>query len=792
MNNILLISEDYLKTNSNLNSNAFGKWVLPAIRESQEMGLMPIIGECLYEKVCLLVENGLIDDDMYIAYKDLLDSKIQPYLLYQTLTNIVPLINSKLANIGTVATNDEHIVNLSQGESDLVQNYYRERADFYAKRLQEWVKSNSQAFPELECDCGKMEPNLHSSANSVGIFLGGRRGKVVSNGDCGCSSKGGSAPVTGDCAGVYLSGYTSGYTKGYDSGYTSGYTDGAETCDCDEAYNEGKADGIAEQKAKLVSTAITSNGTYQREDGFNRVEINVPSTGYTQQDLDNAYDSGYTSGMTSGITSGETRQKAKLATTAFTANGTFQRADGWSAITVDVSGGGGALQYKSVSISETAATITPDSGYVGMSSVDVDASEVWGNGYNSGYTDGYESGYTSGYTSGNTDGYASGYTSGNTDGYLSGYTSGNTDGYSSGYTDGRASVKVETGKSVTVTASTQVISPSSGYDAISDVTVDSSGIYSDGYDTAAAEFGKNFISFRFVPTSEIDDLSGIPYFNRVSPDTEAIDNSGNTVSAFTTGYYGTYGKVIFDTVPAITGIKADGQDVFYLTNVQAINIPEGVVSVSKLSRNNPYLESVNLPISLTACGVDTVCEAPLTYLYIPDAVTQINRYAFQTLYSLDKLHISEATEEIGMYAFSDCFSLKELKIPNSVTTIRHGAFNGCNSLTALTIGSGVTQIEESAFNYNPVPSKYSDVVSPDASSGYHIEEIHVSAHYPAALVTSSGYTGTNPSWFGNAVSSGTLIFHGNGQYYDETEIRTRYENAWFPYLPSGWVMDFIA
>ena len=778
MNNILLISEDYLKTNSNLNSNAFGKWVLPAIRESQEMGLMPIIGECLYEKVCLLVENGLIGDDMYVAYKDLLDDKIQPYLLYQTLSNIVPLINSKLANIGTVATNDEHIVNLSQGESDLVQNYYRERADFYAKRLQEWVKSNSQAFPELECDCGKMEPNLHSSANSVGLFLGGRRGKVVSNGDCGCSSKGGSSPVTGDCAGVYLSGYTSGYTKGYDSGYTSGYTDGAETCDCDEAYNEGKADGMAEQKAKLVSTAITSNGTYQRADGFNRVEINVPSTGYTQQDLDNAY----ASGMTSGITSGETRQKAKLTTTAFTVNGTFQRADGWSAITVNVPQDSEIQAGLTVDFDPECGntqTFYPESGYDAMASIEVDVTDVITANYNSGYTDGYDSGYTSGYTSGNTDGYASGY------------TSGNTDGYSSGYTDGRASVKVETGKSVTVTATTQVISPSSGYDAISDVTVDSSGIYSDGYDTAAAEFGKNFISFRFVPTSEIDDLSDIPYFNRVSPGTKAIDNSGNTVSAFTTGYYGTYGKVIFDTVPAITGIRADGQDVFYLTNVQSINIPEGVVSVSKLSLNNPYLESVNLPISLTACGVNTVNEAPLTYLYIPDAVRQINRYAFQTLYSLEKLHISEAAEEIGLSAFANCFSLKELKIPNSVATIRAQAFVGCNSLTALTIGSGVTQIEESAFNYTPVPSKYSDVVSPEASSGYHIEEIHVSAHYPAALVTSSGYTGTNPSWFGNAVESGTLVFHGNGQFFDLDTIKARYESAWFPHLPSGWVMDFI-
>ena len=220
MNSILLISEDYLKTNSNLNDNAFGKWILPAIRESQEMGLMPIIGECLYNKVCELVENGLIENNLYAAYKDLLDDRIQPYLLYQTLTNIVPILNGKMANIGTVATNDEHIITLSQGELDLTQNYYRERADFYAKRLQEWVKNNSQAFPELDCTCAT-KPNLERSNNSVGMWLGGPRGKRVAKKDCGCGTK-----AVND--GGYQNGYMDGYNSGMQSGYTSGYTDGFE------------------------------------------------------------------------------------------------------------------------------------------------------------------------------------------------------------------------------------------------------------------------------------------------------------------------------------------------------------------------------------------------------------------------------------------------------------------------------------------------------------------------------------------------------------------------------------
>ena len=46
-------------------------------------------------------------------------------------------------------------------------------------------------------------------------------------------------------------------------------------CDCREEYYSGMTAGEEAQKAKLVSTAITENGTYEREDGFSQVDVNV-------------------------------------------------------------------------------------------------------------------------------------------------------------------------------------------------------------------------------------------------------------------------------------------------------------------------------------------------------------------------------------------------------------------------------------------------------------------------------------------------------------------------------------
>lgn len=52
----------------------------------------------------------------------------------------------------------------------------------------------------------------------------------------------------------------------------------------DEGYNDGKEQGVEEQKSKLDSIEITENGIYTKEDGYSTVTVNVPS------DIPNGFD----------------------------------------------------------------------------------------------------------------------------------------------------------------------------------------------------------------------------------------------------------------------------------------------------------------------------------------------------------------------------------------------------------------------------------------------------------------------------------------------------------------------
>lgn len=125
----------------------------------------------------------------------------------------------------------------------------------------------------------------------------------------------------------------------------------------DEAYAEGeaagivtgKAQGVAEQKAKLTSTTLTTNGTVTREDGWNEVTVDVDTT------------TPYNEGVAAGIA----EQKAKLTSTTITENGTTTREDGFNSVTVNVQPD---LETKTASYNANGQyTITPTTGKDGIS-----------------------------------------------------------------------------------------------------------------------------------------------------------------------------------------------------------------------------------------------------------------------------------------------------------------------------------------------------------------------------------------------------------------------------------------
>ena len=90
------------------------------------------------------------------------------------------------------------------------------------------------------------------------------------------------------------------------------------------SYSTGVSEGVRQQKAKLESVTITENGEYIKEDGYNKISVNVAVEGN--------YDEGYEDGIAEGVR----QQKAKLGTISITENGEYNKEDGYDKISVNV------------------------------------------------------------------------------------------------------------------------------------------------------------------------------------------------------------------------------------------------------------------------------------------------------------------------------------------------------------------------------------------------------------------------------------------------------------------------
>ena len=220
-------------------------------------------------------------------------------------------------------------------------------------------------------------------------------------------------------------GYDLGYEEGFKVAYPSGYTD-------------GHVSGVTEQKAKLVSTAITENGTYSREDGFNEVEVDVQppletlSVSQSEEIVTYTPDDGYY-----GISNIEVNAEGYGAKRWQDGIDYEYNRVSQSAITLSFSGNGEWRKdfFSEVFCNEVIVNVPIDEIY--QSGYTSGVTDGFAIGHSSGYTDGFSDGFSDGHVSGVTDGFATGHESGYTDGFAAGYPSGVTDGYASGYATGQ-------------------------------------------------------------------------------------------------------------------------------------------------------------------------------------------------------------------------------------------------------------------------------------------------------------------------------------------------------------------
>ena len=189
-NKVLLVDADLIKSLSVINSNVADEFISIAIRDTQFVDLQSLIGTRLLNRLMELIYNdakGLedtINDANNVAYKDLLDNLIMPFLVHRTAVNTLIPVSYKVRNMGVVKTSGNNTANADFLDIQYLIKYYSTQADFYKSKISKFLCVYREAFKELdeEIEAWENAPMLGKDFAESELWLGGSSNKN----NCGC------------------------------------------------------------------------------------------------------------------------------------------------------------------------------------------------------------------------------------------------------------------------------------------------------------------------------------------------------------------------------------------------------------------------------------------------------------------------------------------------------------------------------------------------------------------------------------------------------------------------------
>jgi hypothetical protein len=139
------ISERYLKDNSPMGDNVDIKDIYPYAKSAEDIYIQEAIGTPLFERLIA----GLTASPQNITPNETVLLKlIRSAIVYWTCYDALPFMWMKLRNIGLVKQSGDNLETVSEQEMAYIRKELKNKADFYMKRLQDYLCENSTLFSE--------------------------------------------------------------------------------------------------------------------------------------------------------------------------------------------------------------------------------------------------------------------------------------------------------------------------------------------------------------------------------------------------------------------------------------------------------------------------------------------------------------------------------------------------------------------------------------------------------------------------------------------------------------------
>ena len=214
--------------------------------------------------------------------------------------------------------------------------------------------------------------------------------------------------------------------------------------------------------------------------------------------------------------------------------------------------------------------------------------------------------------------------------------------------------------------------------------------------------------------------------------------------------------------------------------LKSLTIPDTVTSIGQYAIDHCYLlERIVIPTSVTSIGTYIGRDSQgLKTLVIGSY--EVGSYSFSECLCLESLTLLSGITRINQSSFTNCYSLKSLTIPSTLTTLGSTTFGSIRSVKTLILQEGLKTISQNSLRYPGqlqtlvIPSTVTSISSNALQGCYCLSELHFLRTTPPTLGNSSCF-GDMPSDTKIYVPTGSLSAYTSASNYPSSSTYTYIE-----------------
>lgn len=140
----LFISRKDLVKNTILDGNVDTDKFIQFIKIAQEIHIQNYLGTDLYNKI----SADIIADTLTGDYLTLVNKYVQPMLIHYAMSDYLPFAAYQIKNGGVYKHQSENAESVEKNEIDYLVNKERDFAEYYTRRMIDYVTFNISKYPE--------------------------------------------------------------------------------------------------------------------------------------------------------------------------------------------------------------------------------------------------------------------------------------------------------------------------------------------------------------------------------------------------------------------------------------------------------------------------------------------------------------------------------------------------------------------------------------------------------------------------------------------------------------------